>query len=143
MGNVRRIKKMPLWKIIMLSAALLKVGNEIRALLKIVKLQDIAVAFGFLRGWRLWVDFVFVCGVLLLVFDVAMFVREFWMIVFLISVYTAIHDLFAYPKQIKSEPYVDREFIRESRIQSLFNVPIYIGLFIYAFLSPQLWEHDA
>ena len=134
---------MSLWKIAFLSYALLLVGKSFIAFINIIKLTGFSNAMNFLKGWRFYAEATFITGAVLMVFNVALFAQPVWVVVFFLAVATAFYDQFIYPKEIVSEPYVDKEFLNRARILSLVNIPIYVALYIYAFLSPHIWSNSA
>jgi hypothetical protein len=130
---------MPLWKIVLLSYAIALSMKGLVALVKIIKLTSFTNAMNFLKGWRFYAEAIFFTGVVLMSFNIALFVKAVWVVVFLLGVATAFYDQFIYPKEIETEPYINKEFINKERLLSLANIPIYVALYIYAFSSPHIW----
>nr|BAJ06889.1 hypothetical protein [uncultured bacterium] len=131
---------MPLWKIALLSYAILLAVKGLMAFFNIVKLTSFSNAMNLLKGWRFYAEAIFFTGIVLMSLNIALFPQLVWVVVFFLAIYTAIYDQFIYPKEIETEPYIDKLYLSKARLLSLANIPIYVGLYIYAFASPHIWS---
>ena len=131
---------MPLWKITLLSYAILLAIKSIIAFWKIIRMTSVVNTLHFFVGWRFYADAAFFTGILLMSFNVALFSQVVWVGVFFLAVFTAIYDQVLYPKEIESEVYIDKAYLNKARLEALSNIPIYVGLYIYAFASSHIWS---